>query len=86
MPVDPKTPELHEVQLLPLPIPKIPELPGIAKFNRRTEALHQRVEDHNCQIRELPLTPKARLETILERIRSRVNLDELAFSEGNLSY
>ena len=36
---DPETPELHEVQLPPSPIPEILELPGIAKFNRRTEAL-----------------------------------------------
>ena len=85
-PVDPETPELHKVQLPPSPIPEIPELPGIAEFNRRTEALRQRVEDHNRWIRELPLTPEARLDTILERIRSRVNLDELAFSEGNLTY
>ena len=89
MPVDPEfpeLPELHEVQLPPSPIPEILELPGITEFNRRTEALHQRVEDHNRQIRELPLTPEARLDTILERIRSGVNLDKLAFSEGNLTY
>ena len=88
-PVDPEfpeLPELHEVQLPPLPIPEILELPGIAKFNHRTEALCQRVKDHNHWIRELPLTPKARLDTILERIRSGVNLDKLAFSEGNLTY
>ena len=88
-PVDPKTPELQplrEVQLPPSPIPEIPELPGIAEFNRRTEALRQRVEDHNRRIRELPLTIDARLETILERVRAGENLDELVFSEGTLTY
>ena len=84
--VDPETPELHKVQLPPSPIPEIPELPGIAKFNCRTEALHQRVEDHNHRIRELPLTPEARLDTILERVRAGENLDELAFSKGTLTY
>ena len=84
--VDPKTPELHKVQLPPLPIPEIPEIPGITEFNRRTEALRQRVKDHNCRIRELPLNPKQRLEDILTRIRTRENLDKLAFMEGNITY
>ena len=85
-PVDPKTPELAEVQLPPPPIPEIPELPGIAKFNHRTEALHQRVKDHNHWIRELPLTPERRFEDILEQIQSGVNLDELVFSEGTITF
>ena len=84
--VDPKTPELQEVQLPPPPIPEILEIPGITEFNCRTEALHQRVEDHNHWIRELPLTPKARLDTILERVRAGIDLDELAFLEGSLTY
>ena len=88
-PVDPTTPELqplHEVQLPPSPIPEIPELPGIAEFNRRTKALHQRVEVFNNRIRELPLTVNAKLDNILERVRAGENLDELAFSEGTLTY
>ena len=88
-PVDPETPELqplHEVQLPPSPIPEIPELPCIAEFNRRTEALCQRVEDHNHRIRELPLTPETRVDNILKRIRAGENLYKLAFSEGNLTY
>ena len=84
--VNPETPELHKVQLPPPPIPKILEIPGIVKFNHRTAALRQRVEDHNCRIRELPLTSEARLNTILERVRVGINLDELAFSEGSLTY
>ena len=87
--MDPETPELqplHEVQLPPSPIPEIPELPGIAKFNHRTETLRQRVEDHNRRIRELPLTPEARFDNILERVRAGENLDELAFSKGTLTY
>ena len=85
-PVDPETPELAEVQLPPPPIPEIPELPGIAEFNCRTEALRQRVENHNCRIRELSSTPERRLEDIFKRIRSGVNLDELAFSEGSITF
>ena len=85
-PVDPESPELTEVQLPPLPIPEIPEIPGIAEFNRRTKALRQRIKDHNHQIRELPLTPEQRLKSILTQIRSGENLDELAFSEGNITY
>ena len=46
-PVDPETPELHKVQLPPSPIPEILALPGIAEFDRRTEELHRRIEDHN---------------------------------------
>ena len=85
-PVDPETPELHEVPLPPAPIPEIPEIPGIAEFNRRTEALCQRVEAFNGRIRERPLTPEARVDSILERVRAGINLDELAFSEGSLTY
>ena len=85
-PVDPELPELHKVQLPPLPIPRILELPGIAEFNRRTEALHQRVENFNNRIRERPLTPEARVDTILERVRAGIDLDELAFLEGSLTY
>ena len=85
-PVDPEPPELHEVQLPPSPIHEIPEIPGIAEFNRRTEALHQRIKDHNCWIRELPLTPEQWLESILTRIRSRENLDEVAFKQDNITY
>ena len=47
-PVDPETPELHEVQLPLSPIPEILELPGIAEFDCRTEILCQGIEDHNC--------------------------------------
>ena len=89
MPVDPEfpeLPELHKVQLPPSPIPEILELPGIAEFNRRTKALCQRVEVFNNWIRELPLTIDARLDTILERLRAGEDLDELAFSEGTLTY
>ena len=78
-PVNPKTPELHEVPLPPIPIPEIPEIPGIAEFNCRTEALRQRVEAFNGQIRERPLTPKARVDSILNRVRAGINLDKLAF-------
>ena len=74
--VDPETPELTEVQLPSSPIPKIPEISGIAEFNHRTKALGQIVKDHNCWIRELPLEPKQRLESILTRIRSGENLDK----------
>ena len=85
-PVDPKTPELTEVQLPPSPIPEMTEIPGITEFNHRTKALHQRIEDHNRRIRELPLTPEQWLESILTRIRSGENLDELVFMEGNITY
>ena len=78
--VDPKTPKLTEVQLPPSPIP------GITDFNCRTEALCQRIEDHNHQIRELPLTPEQQLKFILTWIWSRENLDQLAFLEGNITY
>ena len=83
--VDPETPELTEVQLPPPPIPEIPELPGIAELNHRTEIL-QRIEDHNRRVRELPLTPEERFESLLARIWSGENLDQLAFSEGNITY
>ena len=85
-PVNPVTPELHEVQLPPSSIPEIPALPGITKFTHRTEALRQRVKEHNHWIRELPLNPEERLESNLTRIRSRVDLDEVAFSQDNITY
>ena len=85
-PVDPETPELQEVQLPPPPILEIPEIPGIAKFNQRTKALLQRIEDRNHRIRELPLMPEQRLKSLLTQIWSGENLDELAFLEGNITY
>ena len=39
--------ELREVPLPPPTLPKLPELPGIADYNQRVEALQQRVKNHN---------------------------------------
>ena len=87
-PVDLPSPpeELHKVPLPPAPLPKLPELPGITNFNRQTEALHQQIIGHNRSIWELPLTPHQHLEALLAHIWSGENLDEVAFSEGNITY
>ena len=37
-------------------------------------------------MRELPLTPEECLETLLARIQSGKNLDEVAFTEGHITY
>ena len=86
--VDPPSPsqELHKVPLPPPTLPELPELPGISNFNRRTEALPQRVEAHNWHLRELPLSSEQRLEALLAHIRSGENLDEVAFTEGHITY
>ena len=78
--------ELHKIPLSPDPLPEIPRLPSVSDINRRTEELHQRIEAHNQSLREQPSTPCQHLAALLTRIRSRVNLDELAFTEGNITY
>ena len=78
--------ELHQVPLPPPTLPELPELPGISDFNRRTEALCQRVEAHNQHLRELPLTPEQCLEALLAHIQSSENLDKVAFTEGHITY
>ena len=89
-PVDPPSEEveeqLHEIPLPPDPLPEIEGLPSVSDINRRTEELRQRIEAHNQSLREQPSTPNQRLAALLARIRSRINLDEVAFSEGNITY
>ena len=90
-PVDPPSEEveeeqLHKIPLPPDPIPKIEGLPSVSDINRRTEVLRQRIEAHNQSLREQPSTPRQHLAALLARIRSRINLDEVAFTEGNITY
>ena len=90
-PVDPPSEEveeeqLHEIPLPPDPLPEIEGLPPVSEINHQTEELRQRIEAHNQSLREQPLTPRQRLAALLARIRSGVNLDEVAFSEGNITY
>ena len=87
-PVDPPSPpeSLHEVTgLLPI-LPELPELPGIADYNQRVETLRQRIKAHNQQIRQLPTSVEQRVEDVIARIWTGVNLDEIAFTEGQISY
>ena len=86
--VDPPSPpqELHEVPLPPDPLPKLRELPGMSNFNQRVETLCQREEAHNQQLRDLPLSPEERLEDFLACIRSGRDLDQVAFTEENITY
>ena len=90
-PVDPPSEEveeeqLHEIPLPPDPLPKIEGLPSVSDINQRTEELRQRIKAHNQSLREQPLTPRQRLAALLARIRSGVNLDKVAFTEGNITY
>ena len=78
--------ELHKIPLPPDPLPEIPGFPPVSKLNRRTEELCQRIEAHNQSLREQPLTPHQCLDAILTCIQSRINLDEVAFQEGNITY
>ena len=55
LPSPPK--ELHKVPLPPDPLPKLPGLPEIFDFNWRVAIVHQRVKQHNRQVREGPSTP-----------------------------
>ena len=86
LPSEEEVEELHEIPLPPEPLPEIPRLPSVSDINRRTEELHQRIEAHNRSLREQPLTPRQRLAAILTRIRSGINLDKIAFQEGNITY
>ena len=88
-PVDPSSSEeeeLHKIPLPPDPLPEIPGLPSVSDINRRTKELCQWIEAHNQSLREEPSTPRQRLAVLLTCIRSGVNLDELAFEEGNITY
>ena len=78
--------ELHEIPCPPDPLPEIPGLLSVSDINQRTEELRQQIEAHNQSLREQPLTPRQCLTALLTRIRSGVNLDEVAFSEGNITY
>ena len=78
--------ELHEIPLPPDPLPEIPGLPSVSDINRRTAELRQQIEAHNQSLWEQPSTPRQCLAAILTHIWSRVNLDEQAFEEGNITY
>ena len=78
--------ELHKVPLPPDPLPELPGLPEISEFNQRVAAVRHRVEQYNRALREGPSTPQQHLVALLARIQSRVNLDEVAFPEGNITY
>ena len=78
--------ELHEIPLPSDPLPELPGLPSISDINRRTAELRQWIEAHNQSLRKQPLTPRQRLAALLTCIQSRINLDEVAFSEGNITY
>ena len=82
----PSSPEsLHKVPL-PEPIEELPELPGIANYNRWVAALWERVEEHNRQVQQLPVSVTQRLEDLLTHIQSGENLDKITFTEGNITY
>ena len=89
-PVDPpsgeEVEELHKIPLPPSPLHELEGFPPVDKINRRTEELRQRVEAHNRSLQELNLTPRQHLERILTRIQSRINLDEITFQEGNITF
>ena len=48
--------------------------------------LWQRIEAHNQHIRQLPATVDLRVEQLLARIRSDINLDQIDFTEGNITF
>ena len=87
-PVDPPSPteSLHEVIGLPPILSELPELPGISDYNRRVEALQQRIKAHNQHIRPLPATVDLQVEQLLACIRLGENLDKIAFMEGNITF
>ena len=57
--------ELREVPLPPPVLSELPELPGIAEYNRRVATLPQHIKAHNQRIRELPLTANQCLDGLL---------------------
>ena len=82
----PSPPEsLHEVEL-PVPLPDLPMLPRIDDYNRRVEALWQRVKEHNHQLHQLPISSEQGVEQLLAHIQSGINLDKITFTEGNITY
>ena len=88
-PVDPPSEEeeqLHKIPLPPDPLPEIPGLPIVSNINQRITELGQQIEAHNQSLWEQPSTPRQCLAVLLTCIRSRVNLDEYAFPEGNVTY
>ena len=64
----------------------LPSLPGVDEYNRQVEALWQRIEAHNQQLCQLPITAEQRVEQLLTHIWSGINLDEITFREGNITY
>ena len=78
--------ELHEVPQPPPELPKLPGQPGTIEFNRRVADLRQRIEVQNQRTRELGLTAKQWLDTVLTHVQLGINLDEPAFAEGNITF
>ena len=78
---------LHELELpAPISTENPPPLPGIDDYNRQVAVLQQRVQMYNEQLHQLPITAEQRVDQLLARIRSGINLDELAFREGSITY
>ena len=78
--------ELTEVPQPPPELPELPGLPGSSEFNWRVADLRQRIEAQNWRTRELGLTADQWLDSVLTCIQSGINLDEPAFTEGNITF
>ena len=86
LPSEEEVEELNEIPLPPSPLPELEEFPPVNEINCQTEELCRRIEAHNRNLQELNLTPQQRLANILTHIRSGINLDEITFQEGNITY
>ena len=85
--VNPPSPpeELHQIPL-PEQIKELLELPRIADYNRQVAALRTRVEERNRQIQQLSVPVTQKLEDLIAQIQSGVDLDEIAFTKGNITF
>ena len=76
---------LHELEL-PISTENLPPLLGIDDCNRRVAVLQQRVETFNEQLCQLPILAEQRVDQLLAQIQSGINLDQIAFWEGSITY
>ena len=78
----------EELREVPPPPPELPEfdLPGIPEFDQRVRVLRQRIEAQNQRTADLGLTANQWLDTVLNHVRSGINLNKPAFAEGNITF
>ena len=71
---------------LQIPPELLPPLPPVEEYRQRVEALQRRITAHNHHLQQLPIAADQRVEQLLAHIQSGIDLNQIAFREGNITY